>query len=153
SLLQTAVCPSGRACPTYVVIRGIVARFSLFVRGPIPPGSGDLVPPQFAGLGAAFACTPGPQRQGQTTPYTLSWRDATDNLTPTAAIVYDVYYTTTSGAEDFTHPTWTTLPGAASFHTPGLPSHGSAYFIVRARDAAGNQDTNTDEQRGVDPCL
>jgi hypothetical protein len=153
SLLQTAVCPKGVVCPTYVLMRGTVTRFSLLVRGPIPPPGGDLVPPEFAGLERAFACTPGPQRPGQTTPYTLSWQPARDNVTSAAAIVYDIYYATTPGGEDFTHPTWTTPAGAATFRTPGLPSHGDAYFVVRARDTAGNEDTNAREQRGVDPCV
>ena len=153
SLLQTAVCPHGVACPTYVRMRGSIARFSLSVRGPIPPPGGDLVPPNFSGLERAFACTPGPQRPGETTPYTLSWQPASDNTTPTSDIVYDIYYATTAGSEDFTHPTWTTPPGATSFRTPGLPSHGDGYFVVRARDTAGNEDTNTHEQKGVDPCV
>lgn len=153
SLLQTAVCPKGAACPTYVILRGTVARFSLLVRGQSPAPGGDLVPPGFTGLERAFACTPGPQRPGQTSPYTLTWQPASDDVTPAAAIVYDIYYATTPGGEDFTHPTWTSLPGAATFRTPGLPSHGSAYFVVRARDTAGNADGNTREQRGVDPCL
>ena len=55
--------------------------------------------------------------------------------------------------EDFSHPTWTTLPGAATFRTPGLASHGDAYFVIRARDTAGNEDANTHEQRGIDPCV
>jgi hypothetical protein len=152
-LLQTAVCPRGAACPTYVLKRGTVTRFSLFVRAPSPPPGGDLVPPEFAGLERAFACTPGPQRPGQTTPYALSWEEAGDNVTPGSAIVYDIYYATTAGREDFTHPTWTSLPGVTSFRTPGLPSHRDAYFVVRARDTAGNEDTNTHEQRGTDPCL
>lgn len=153
SLLQTAVCPKGAACPTYVLVRGVVARFSLRVRGPTPAPAGDLVPPDFAGLVRAFACTPGPQRPGQTTPYALSWQPATDDVTPAAAIVYDIYYSTSPGGEDFSYPTWTTAPGATTFRTPGLPSHGNAYFVVRARDTAGNEDTNVHEQRGVDPCL
>jgi len=153
SLLQTAVCPHGVACPTYVIRRGTITRFSLFVRGPIPPPGGDLVPPNFSGLERAFACTPGPQRPGETTPYTLSWQPASDNTTPTSDIVYDIYYATTAGSEDFAHPTWTTPPGATSFRTPGLLSHGDAYFVVRARDTAGNEDTNTHEQKGVDPCV
>jgi hypothetical protein len=153
SLLQTAVCPHGVACPTYVRVRGSIARFSLSVRGPIPPPGGDLVPPNFSGLERSFACTPGPQRPGETTPYTLSWQPASDNTTPTSDIVYDIYYATTAGSEDFTHPTWTTPPGATSFRTPGLPSHGDGYFVVRARDTAGNEDTNTHEQKGVDPCV
>lgn len=154
SLLQTAVCPHGIPCPTYVLMRGTITRFSLLVRGPIPPpGGGDLLTPTFAGLERAVACTPGPQRPGQTTPYTLDWQAANDNVTPAAAIVYDIYHATTAGREDFTHPTWTTSPGATSFRTPGLPSHGDTYFVVRARDTAGNEDTNTREQKGVDPCV
>lgn len=150
--LQTAVCPRGTMCPTYVRLRGTVARFSLVVRTAGPAG-GDLVPPKFAGIAHAVACTPGPQRPGQTTPYTLSWQAASDNVTPAAQIVYDIYFARTPGGEDFTQPTWTTLPGATSFRTPGLPAHGDAYFVVRARDAAGKEDTNTREQKGIDPCV
>jgi hypothetical protein len=151
--LQTAVCPQGSACPTYVRFLRTVARFTLTVRGPAPPAGTDRVPPTFAGLTRAFACTPGPQRPGQTSPYTLSWQPATDNHTPASQIVYQIYYATTPGGEDYSHPTWTTPPGSTSFRTPGLPSHAAAYFVVRAQDAAGNQDTNTHEQQGLDPCL
>jgi hypothetical protein len=91
----------------------------------------------------------GPEPGGST----LSWQAAHDNLTAASEIVYDVYYATTAGGEDFIRPTWTTPLGATSFRTPGLPSHGDAYFIVRARDADGNEETNTREQRGLDPCL
>jgi hypothetical protein len=149
--LQTAVCPPGTLCPTYVRIRQI-GRFSFVVHG-APPTSGDISPPNFAGLSKAFACTPGPQRPGETTPYNLSWQPASDDTTPASGIVYDIYYTTRAGGEDFAQPTWTTLAGATSFRTPGLPAHGSAYFVVRARDAAGNEDRNSHEVVGVDPCL
>jgi hypothetical protein len=146
--IETAVCPAGTACPTYVRIRGTVARFSFAVRP-----ARDRTAPTFAGLVRAFACTPGPQRPGQTTPYTLSWQAATDAVTPSSELVYDIYYATTPGGESFTAPSWTTAPGATSFRTPGLPSHGSAYFVVRARDAAGNEDANVRERPGLDPCL
>lgn len=149
--LQSAACPPGTACPTYVRLVATVGHFSLAIRSTTT--GGDVVPPTFAGISNAFACTPGPQRPGQTTPYTLSWKAASDNVTPAPDIVYDIYYSTTPGGEDLTHPTWTTAAGAISFRTPGLPSHGDAYFIVRARDAAGNEDTNTHEQHGIDPCL
>lgn len=149
--LQTAVCPPGTMCPTYVRLVGTVARFLLLVHTDGPTGT-DLVAPTFAGLMRAFACTPGPQRPGQTTPFTLSWQAASDNVTPAAQISYDIYFAGTSGGEDFTKPTWTAPPGATGFRTPGLPSHGDAYFVVRARDNAGNEDTNTREQRGIDPC-
>jgi hypothetical protein len=128
-----------------VVVRGTIARFELSVR--------DVTPPLFAGLERAFACTPGPQRPGETTPYTLTWKAATDNLTPSARIVYDIYYSPTSRGENFSRPSWTTPPGATGFRTPGLPSHSSAYFVVRARDAAANEDANTLQRAGVDPCV
>ena len=124
------------------------------VAAPTPgPRPGDHSAPKFGGLGSAFACTPGPQRPGQTTPFNLSWEAAVDDVTPPALIVYEIYFATTPGGEDFANPTWTSEPGATSFRTPGLPSHGSFYFVVRARDTAGNEDANLVERHGVDPCL
>jgi hypothetical protein len=147
--LQTLVCPPGSYCPTYVRLVAVIGRFTFTVG----PPSADRVAPTFAGLQRAFACTPGPQRPGQTTPYNLSWQPAHDNRTPAASIVYDVYYSPTPGGEQLARPTWMTAPGVTTFRTPGLPSHGPAYFVVRARDTAGNEDSNTREVAGVDPCL
>ncbi len=113
----------------------------------------DTTPPKFGGLQQAYACTPGPQRPGQTTPFNLSWEAATDDFTPPSQIVYDVYLANTSGGEDFSDPTWVTPPGVFGYRTAGLPSHGTFYFVVRARDMAGNEDANTVELRGIDPCL
>jgi hypothetical protein len=148
--IQEPVCPRNTACPRYVILLGTIGRFKFDVR---PPGAADTQPPKFAGLKAANACTPGPQRPGQTTPFTLTWDPATDDVTPSAEIVYDVYESGTAGGEDFSHPSWTTPPGATTFATPGLPSHGTFYFVVRARDQAGNEDRNRVELRGSDPCL
>jgi hypothetical protein len=164
--LESAVCPHGLACPTYVRLLGTVGRFTLEVRAPVTPRpptptatttptpttSGDTTPPSFGGLQSAFACTPGPQRPGQTTPFRLSWQPATDNLTPSSQIVYDIYLASMPAGENFSTPTWTTAPGATTFTTPGLSSHGSFYFVVRARDSAGNEDQNTVEVHGNDPC-
>ncbi len=151
--LQTPVCARGMACPTFILLRGVVARFSLGVRAGQPaPTNGDTTPPSFSGLQRAFACTPGPQRPGQTTPYNLSWQAASDDVTPSSQIVYDVYLASAPGGEDFSKPTWTTPAGVTSYVTPGLPSHGSFYFVVRARDGAGNRDANRVELHGVDPC-
>jgi hypothetical protein len=138
-------------CPTYVRLLGTVARFTLVVR-PALAGS-DRTPPTFTGLARAFACTPGPQQPRETTPFTLTWSAARDDRTSSAAIVYDVYFSLSSGGESFAKPTWTTAPGVTTFRTPGLPSHAAAYFVVRARDAAGNEDSNTHELRGLDPCV
>ena len=149
--LETPVCKEGQACPQFIILRGVIGRFTLTV-APVPtPGAGSG--PSFAGVQSAFACTPGPQRPGQTTPFTLTWKAATDPLTPSAQIVYEVFVASTPGGEDFSKPSWTTVPGATSFRTPGLASHGTFYFVVRARDGAGGLDANRVEVRGVDPCL
>jgi hypothetical protein len=115
--------------------------------------AGDSAPPRFGGIKAATACTPGPQRPGETTPFNLAWDAATDDATPSSQVVYDIYLGATPGSEDFNNPTWTTPPGATMYRRPGLPSHGTFYFVVRARDRAGHEDRNTVERRGVDPCL
>lgn len=149
---ETPACKPGHACPQFIVMLGVLGRFSFDVQAPAPPAS-DTAPPAFAGLVSATACTPGPQRPGETTPFTLSWLPAHDNRTPSSSIVYEVYLAAMPGGEDFAMPTWTTPPGATTFRTPGLASHGSFYFVVRARDQAGNEDRNTVERHGVDPCL
>jgi hypothetical protein len=151
--LAQPICPHGEACPAYVILRGTIARFELHVQGHASARRRDVTPPRFAGLERAFACTPGPQRPGQMTPYTLTWQPATDDITPSSQIAYDVFYAPTPRGEDFSRPNWTTAPGATSFRTPGLPSHASAYFVVRARDVAGNEDANSIERAGIDPCF
>jgi hypothetical protein len=135
-----------------VILRRVLGHFSLRVTRPSASSPGDTTPPSFAGLQRAFACTPGAQRPGQTTPFTLGWQPAIDDQTPGSQILYDVYLSSTSGAENYAAPTWTTPPGATTYRTPGLPSHGTFFFVVRARDQAGNEDHNTAEQRGIDPC-
>lgn len=149
--LVSPACPPRKLCPLFVALLKNLGKFSFHVK----QGSRheDTIPPKFAGLKRAFACTPGPQRPGETTPYTLSWDAATDDITPSSKIVYDVYMSTTQGGENFSTPNWTTTPGVTTFKTPGLASHGTFYFVVRARDRAGNEDHNRVERRGLDPCV
>jgi hypothetical protein len=146
--IATPYCPAHRLCPAFVVLIRTVGTFSFRVN----PPSGDAQAPTFAGLDRALACTPGAQRPGETTPYNLSWQGATDNRTAASHLVYDIFMASSPGTEDFLQPTWTTAPGVTSFRTPGLPSHGIVYFVVRARDVAGNEDTNRVERAAVDPC-
>ena len=113
----------------------------------------DRTPPRFAGLESAVTCIPGPIGGGRTSAYTLRWDPASDNRTPTRRIVYDVYQATTAGGEDFSTPTYTTDPGATSFTTPLLPTDKVFYFVVRARDRAGNRDSNAVERDGQNLCL
>jgi hypothetical protein len=112
----------------------------------------DHQPPTFAGLVSATTCVAGPVA-GQTTSYTLRWEHATDNVTRPKKIVYDVYQASAPGGEDFSTPTYTTAPGATSFVTPPLPADKAVYFVVRARDKAGNRDSNTVERQGQNLCV
>ncbi len=148
-------CTSGpaRACPYLLVAPLTIARFRFRVApaaagGPAPAGG-----PTFAGLISATTCNSlAPQVLPRPTSYTLIWKAATDPITPSSALVYEVFLATTPGAEDYAQPTWTTAPGVTSFTTPDLPHSGPVYFVVRARDAAGNKDGNTIERQGVAQC-
>lgn len=114
--------------------------------------STETTSPTFAGLQSASYCVGGPVRPAETTPYTLTWQAATDDVRPSSQIVYDIFVAHAPGGEDFSKPTWTTAPGATTYTTPNLPSEGT-YFVVRARDEAGNEDQNTVEREGVNNCL
>ena len=112
----------------------------------------DDTPPTFAGLQSAVTCIPGPIRLNGKTSYQLTWEPATDNLTPSNEIVYKIYQATTSGGENFSKATYTTKPGVTSFNTPRLSEVKTFYFVVRARDRAGNEDSNTVEKEGQNLC-
>jgi hypothetical protein len=113
----------------------------------------DHTPPTFAGLKAATTCVPGPIGGGRTTSYTLRWDAATDTVSPSNTIVYFVYQANAPGSEDFSMPTYTTAAGVTSFATPPLPADKPVYFVVRARDQAGNIDRNTVERQGQNLCV
>jgi hypothetical protein len=98
----------------------------------------DTTPPTFAGLSAITNVT--------ATSVQLNWLAATDPQTPSSEIVYDVFQATTAGGEAFTAaPTATSAPGATSISLSNLPPSSVLYWVVRARDLAGNEDTNTVE--------
>lgn len=113
----------------------------------------DRTPPRFAGIARATFCAPGPIGHDRTSRYFLRWEPARDDATPARAIVYDVYESTTSGGESYTSPTYTTRPGATSFETPPLPTDTGRFFVVRARDRAGNRDPNVRERQAVSICV
>jgi hypothetical protein len=102
----------------------------------------------FAGLKSATTCIGGPVIRPSR--YTLSWEPATGDRTPSRKIVYSIFQASKSGAEDFSKPTYTTSAGATSFVTPLVPA--PVYFVVRARDRAGNEDSNTVEREGLNLC-
>jgi hypothetical protein len=113
----------------------------------------DRTPPTFAGLKSATTCVPGPIGGVRTTSYTLRWDAATDNVSPSRRIVYLVYQANAPGGEDFSTTTYTTAAGASSFATPPLPADKPVYFVVRARDRAGNVERNTVERQGQNLCV
>jgi hypothetical protein len=133
---------------------GVLIAAVLLVAGPSAAAKPkDQTPPKFAGLKSALTCIPGPIGGGWTSSYNLSWDAAADDFTPPPRIVYDVYQAKEPGGEDYTTPTYTTAPGATSFSTPPLPSDQVFYFVVRARDRAGNSDANTVERQGLNLCV
>jgi hypothetical protein len=111
----------------------------------------DREPPSFAGLERVTTCIPGPIGRDQSSHYFLKWSAARDDLTPAAGIVYDIYEATKAGGEDFSTPAYTTK-GATTFTTPLLPTDIAHYFVVRARDSAGNRSAGTVERMGVSIC-
>ena len=112
----------------------------------------DHTPPTYAGLKSATTCVPGPAGGG-TTSYTLRWDAATDNVTPSTQLAYEIYQATKPRGEDFSSPTYSVRRGATTFTTPPLPADETFYFVVRARDRAGNRDSNPVERQGVNMCV
>lgn len=97
----------------------------------------DTTAPTFAGATGATA--------DSSSAITISWSTASDDTTASGSIVYDIYQATTSGGQSYTTATATSVAGATSHQITGLSASTAYYFVVRARDAAGNRDTNTTE--------
>jgi hypothetical protein len=148
---EALICAGSCAGPSIPPPR-TVARFAFRVTKPStppPPASGG---PVFAGLKSATLCSAGaPKVVPPARSYSLSWNPATDPVTPSDKIVYDIYYSTTSGGENFSSPLATTGPGATAY-SGSLSGSGAAYFVVRARDTAGHEDHNTVERLAVNNC-
>jgi len=77
---------------------------------------------------------------------TLTWPAATDYTTPSSSIVYDICSSATSGdcAANFI-VAQTTAAGVLSAIVSGLTATTAHFFVVRARNAVGNEDANTEE--------
>jgi len=158
---------AGHVCPDIVVAPRVIASFRFRVKPaathtPTQP-TGDV--PSFKGLVSAVTCpsggphpgagpsaNPGPVIGPDESGYTLTWAAATDPVTPSSQIVYEIFVATSPGAEDYAKPSYTTGPGATSFSTPAQVHSGTLYFVVRARNQAGREDANTVERAGVVSC-
>jgi hypothetical protein len=144
-----------RRCRSAAVVglQLFVVAVAVVLVAPAQASRKDHTPPTFAGLKSATTCIAGPVGTGRTSSYHLSWAAATDDVTPSSKIVYNVYQATTAGGEDFSKATYTTAAGVTSFDTPQLPVDKYFYFVVRARDLAGNEDSNTVERQGQNLCV
>jgi hypothetical protein len=105
----------------------------------------DTTPPVFGGLTSAHpigACgfvDPTNPCRAQ-----FAWTAATDNGSPAAAIVYDIYYGPTSGTQNYASPSYTTDPGVSTYTAPTSQTYVGCW-VVRARDRRDNRDANTTE--------
>ncbi|MBI2060142.1 MAG: fibronectin type III domain-containing protein [Nitrospirae bacterium] len=102
----------------------------------------DTTPPTFSGISSATAVS--------SSKINLAWFAAYDGVTLTSALVYDVCQSTTSGscASSFA-ATYSSSAGATAYSATGLTPDTPYYFVVRAKDTAGNRDTNTVQKSAV----
>jgi hypothetical protein len=119
---------------------------NLMERSALPTTPVDDTPPNFGGLQSAVDAQTGGS-------VTLDWLAATDpdtvhsNSDPSLPITYYIFYSTTSGSQDFMSPN-ASGTGTTTGIT-GLTNGVQYYFVVRASDSAGNQETNTVERMAL----
>jgi len=95
----------------------------------------DGTPPTFKGIESINVLEDGS--------VVICWLPAVDNKTPFDKIVYNIYIATSPGKYNFASPSYSVV-GSTIYTIKGLSS-GKYYFIVRAMDEAGNEDTNLNE--------
>jgi hypothetical protein len=107
--------------------------------GPVPSPPPDTEPPTFAGLTRADSLADHCH---------LTWSFATDNVTITTHIVYNIYTAPEGTPIDFTTPQSSTAPGATSADI-GFDTAGTFDVVVRAVDEAGNIDSNLEVRQCI----
>lgn len=108
-----------------------------------PQGSPDTTAPSFAG---ATSATSAPSS------ITVQWSAATDAVTAPDQITYLLYQATTMGGQNFSTPSFTSAPGATAYTVGKLPISTRYYYVVRARDLAGNAEMNQVEVSATTPA-
>ncbi len=111
--------------------------------GSSPAGTADTMAPSFAG---ATSATSVPQS------VLVQWTAGSDNVTLQNQLIYLIYQATTSGAENFATPSYTSAAGATSFSAGKLSINTKYFFVVRAKDQAGNIDGNKVEVSATTPA-
>lgn len=100
----------------------------------------DTIAPIFSGAGALSV--------GSDKLPSLRWSAANDDTTASGNIVYLIYRSDRSGGQNFAQPLAVTAPGQTSYADSTAAPSTRYYYVVRARDAGGNIDTNTSEVAG-----
>ena len=100
-------------------------------------GDGDSRPPVFDGVVDVVPVS--------SQAVDVFWNSAQDDETPPESIVLRVFIATQSGAQDFSRPVAVALGSSSSVRIEGLEPSTRYFVVVRAEDAAGNQDGNTVE--------
>jgi hypothetical protein len=75
----------------------------------------------------------------------LSWSPVSDNCP--GSVTYHIYISEETGGEDFSSPAYVATD--AEFSVPGLNPNKTYYFVVRAADSSGNEDSNLIELSGT----
>ena len=115
----------------------MIAHTDYFASGMITAFERDTLPPVFAGIESCVdAATDGV--------LDLGWSVATDNSPP---ITYNVYQANVSGGQNFAAPSYTT--SALTYQVTGLINGVEYFYVVRAVDALGNEDTNVVELSAI----
>lgn len=109
--------------------------------GPDLTPAGDKTAPRFSGLTSATATG--------TTTVDLTWGAASDDRSAAAQITYQVFVATASLRQNFSTPSFQTAAGATAFQVTGLDLSTKYFFVVRARDEAGNVDSNLTERNAT----
>lgn len=100
-------------------------------------GSGDTTAPAYSGTAGIKSAV----RGTDITTANIEWYQATDNVTTSGNMKYEVYYDTNQ-ANVFTAGVKKTVTGALTTTLTGLSAASNYYIGVRAVDEANNRETN-----------
>ena|GEM_PF-2195861 len=109
--------------------------------GPTDTSTMDKEAPSFTGLSSIKVNYPDSMM--------LLWSAAKDNVTPENEIAYLICMSDKEGGCKDSFIVKYTVTGILKYEVKGLEDGKTYYFVVRARDKAGNTDTNTVEKSAV----
>lgn len=72
----------------------------------------------------------------------LNWDPATDNISKSSSIKYDIFRAPKQWTFDFANPYATTNPGELAYTDSNVPDGVIFYYLVKARDERNNKDQN-----------